>query len=101
MKVFATLLTSVLLLAGHHASAQGRCEAAIDQKLAALGVSKPSVTDITIQRESTTEGALQGYFAWLRLDGCRGHLVMDLTTYCLVSQVYTRGDCRVPGVKAY
>lgn len=38
------------------------------------------------------------YTAWVELDGCDGSLVFDLSQSAAVRDVYTAGDCRVPGV---
>ena len=78
-----------------------QCAPNINGKLRELGVDASRVDNISISRDGTQEGHVQGYIAWIKLNDCRGWVVMNLTTYCLISTVYTRGSCRIDGVAAY
>ena len=39
-----------------------------------------------------------GTDAWVRFHSCKGYLVIDLDSFCRVRQVYTRGQCKIPGI---
>ena len=91
--LFAALLPALMLVA-QTTHAQVRCPETIDAKLAQLNVQKSSVKEITTIRFGTKEGGLQGYRGWVRLSSCRGYLVIDLTTDCLVTTFHTTGTCR-------
>lgn len=101
MKRFISLFLLVSLLQAPMLSAWAQCDPDVEVKLKELDVAPSSIEKITIMRDSTQEGGLQGYQAWVGLNQCRGFLVIDLTPYCLVTSVYTWGTCRVPGVDAY
>ena len=42
-----------------------------------------------------------GLDAWVRFHSCQGALIVDMTTYCYVRQIYTRGECERPGLPHY
>lgn len=44
---------------------------------------------------------LIGYDVWTRFKSCKGALVVDITDSCYLRQVYTRGECRLPGVPSF
>ena len=74
------------------------CEDQAIKRLAALGVDPSQIKGVEVYRESTQEGGLQGYKGWVRLQGCKGHAVIDFDTSCRPYQVYTTGDCRISGL---
>ncbi len=81
------------------------CNSTIDQRLSDLKVNRADLDKISIfpryeNRDDQTNRVL-GFDAWVRFKGCTGALVIDLERDCRVRQVYTRGQCRVPGVKAF
>ena len=71
------------------------------KRLEALGVGKTAITEVWIYRESTQEGGLQGYKAWVQLQSCTGYAIVDMDTRCRPFQVYTTRDCRIPSVPRY
>ena len=80
------------------------CDEAIAEPLTGLGLGDDVVRSIYVSPRvlSGRRGdRVTGIDVWVRLKGCAGALVLDLTRHCSITQVYTRGDCRVPGVKAY
>ena len=101
MRTFLALILGAFIAAAQVAPAAAQCAAAIDSKLREIGVDAARVKSISVSRDGTQEGHIQGYVAWVKLNDCRGSVVMDMTTYCLVSSVYTRGSCRISGVSAY
>ena len=42
-----------------------------------------------------------GLQVWVRLADCKGAIVLDFLPSCKLQQVYTRGDCQVPGFSTY
>ncbi len=88
-----TAFSAVWLVAGGaHA-----CEDQALKRLAELGVDRAAIKGVKVYRESTQEGGHQGYKGWVRLEGCKGHAVIDFDTSCRPYQVYTTGDCRISG----
>ena len=106
-RALATLALSLALGAALPATAAGpyaRCDKAVEQRLAELGLGDDVVRSIYISPRviSGRRGdRVAGYDAWVRLAGCSGALVFTLDRHCRERQVYTRGDCRVPGVTPY
>ena len=42
-----------------------------------------------------------GIQVWVRLADCKGAMVLDFTPACRLEQAYTRGECKVEGVKKF
>ena len=84
------------------ASIAQECEEQVARLVRSLGVERVEYSGISIAREeSSGEGGLQGYKAWVRMAFCRGHLVIDMDTQCRSSQEYVTGACRIRGVPNY
>ena len=74
-----------------------------------LGVDRADIEKLVFSRirggsSSGDDGdyPLLGFNAWLNLQSCdRGNMVIELTTSCAIRQVYTRGGCRVPGIRHF
>ena len=104
-----TTLTKGLLLAalaiGFSAPARAEpCERVVAAELERLRIGPERVANIVYQRRIRTSRNrvhVVGYEAWVDLAECRGSLVVDLSRRCRVRPVYTRGECRLPGVPAY
>ncbi|MSO70909.1 MAG: hypothetical protein EXQ88_02670 [Alphaproteobacteria bacterium] len=47
------------------------------------------------------DGQLRGMEAWVIYTGIAGALIIDMRRDCGVRQVYTRGELRLPGLKAF
>ena len=98
--VLGTLLACLVAVAVPSA-AQARCEAKIDGELRKAGVAASDVQriDLRPRRGSLENGSqLDGYSAWVRLKSCAGAVIIDLSDYCYVEQVYTRDGCQVAGL---
>ena len=52
-----------------------------------LGVDKFEISEVSIEQVSSGECGLQGYKAWVRLEFCRGQMVIDMDTQCRSSQL--------------
>ncbi len=80
-----------------------RCEAVVDQRLDQINVDRTDIKKIFYTRKHRGRGANegdveQGTIAWVRFHSCKGYLVIDLDYFCRVRQVYTRGQCKIPGI---
>ena len=77
------------------------CHAVVLDRLDQIGVDmaevrKISYTPQTERGENNTR--IIGLDAWVRFHSCQGALIVDITTYCYVRQIYTRGECVKPGL---
>ena len=80
------------------------CDETVDQTLAELGLGDDVVRSIYVSPRIITSrrnDKIAGIDVWVRLKGCSGALVLDLRPSCSITQLYTRGDCEVPGIEAY
>ena len=80
------------------------CEKQIGRTLQELAVPEDAVTSIQVVRRSAGANPASNYTldAWVRLKSCsKGALVIHMTRYCLVQNVYTTGDCRVGSMPSY
>ena len=106
MARFAALLLTLVCLGAAPAGATGpypTCDDEIAAQLASLGVEQSSIRSIYVsqRRDTRRSGSrIVGVDVWVRLNGCTGALVLDMTRHCTLRQAYTRGDCQVPGVSA-
>ena len=92
---------------GTHSEAIGRpqpdhpCASSVATQVQALGI-KLSAVKYTwfISQISNSEGAMQGYNAWVGLDFCEGRLVVEIDEFCRPLQTYTKGGCRIAGTRS-
>lgn len=86
------------------AAAEPRCLAKVDSVLDKLGIAEDRRREISVVSRivTTRDGSyVAGYDAWVRLESCRGAVIVDMRRNCAVKQTYTRGDCAVEGLKAF
>lgn len=80
------------------------CASAVDQAVKGSGVDPADVASVSVvpEREGYDRGSVVGLDVWVGLKSCSGNLIikMDART-CGVRDIYTRGDCSVPGVPNY
>ena len=92
---------------GTHSEAIGRqqsdhpCASSVATQVQALGI-KLSAVKYTwfVSQSADPEGVVQGYNAWVGLDFCKGHLVVESDEFCRPLQIYTKGGCRVAGTRS-
>ncbi len=104
----ATILVGVVL-ASASALSGGRydkCEDTVADRLAELGIAEADVAGITYVPEQggasrTSRGGVVGVKAWVGLESCEGSVVIHVNARCRVKQTWTRGECRVPGLKNF
>ncbi len=78
-----------------------RCEAVVDQRLDQINVDRADIKKLFYTRQTRSvrgEERVVGTDAWVRFHSCKGYLVIDLDNFCRVRQVYTRGQCKLPGM---
>ncbi len=80
-----------------------RCEAVVDQRLDQINVDRTDIKKIFYTRQyrhrSRDESdRVVGTDAWVRFNSCKGYLVINLDKFCSVRKVYTRGQCKIPGI---
>ena len=86
------------------AEAAQACHKPTEEILQRLEVAPKDIKEISVvpRRESHRSGwVVKGYDAWVRLQSCGGALILDFTRHCRERQVYTRGDCKLAGVKSF
>jgi hypothetical protein len=85
------------------AAGQVQCERDIVAKLNELGVERAAVTSLYTHVNRTTEGyyTSNGLTGWVRLASCRGGLVLNMSSSCAIYEAYSRGDCRLPGIRSH
>ena len=79
-----------------------RCESVVDQQLDRLNVDRADIEKLFYTRQYRTgrgdETVVVGTDAWVQFHSCKGYLVISLDYFCRVRQVYTRGQCKIPGI---
>ena len=87
-----------------------RCEGEVADRLAELKIDQTDIGVISTIRKSVARAQFglprvssdfNGVTAWVNLNFCKGSIVIDLNKRCRISQTWTRGECRVPGVKSF
>lgn len=101
----AMIALCVSLVTGtSHAGRFDSCDAQIAERLSELGV-EADVAGISVVQKFTisnrTSRVFRGVSAWVSLNSCQGSLVIVTDRRCRVKQAYTRGECRVPGLKSF
>lgn len=99
--VFTLLMISAAFAGG---SRHGNCNAVVDGEITRLNIDRTDITSIELDRRTqSTQGdeVVVGYNAWVRLNSCKGALIVALDKSCRVRQVYTRSECRIDGVKHF
>ncbi len=80
------------------AYAKPKCETSITRYLGHLKIAEDEVTNISVFSVKPSTGRLLGNRAWVSLKSRSGSLVINHTPLCMVTDTYTRGDCRFEGV---
>ncbi len=82
-----------------------QCESVVDEQLDGLNVDRADIEKLFYTRQlriaRRNDTRVVGVDAWVRFKSCKGYLVIDMTRHCRVRQSYTRGQCRIPGVKSF
>jgi hypothetical protein len=101
----AALLAATLSLSFAASSASAYdCQEQVSRQLQEHGVSQSDVESVTLARRAGGAKSPNNFTfdAWVRLKSCsNGALVVNMTDYCMVQDVYTSGDCRVGDLPNY
>ncbi len=106
-KTSTALVAAALTIAtAFPAAAAGfkQCLPEVEQTLSELGVDSSSVKKISVfpkNRPGQSGGIITGYDASVSFNNCGGYLAIDLSRTCSVKRLYTRNECRIPGVAAF
>ncbi len=94
------LFTSLTLQAADGAGLE-TCQTKVETKLEKKNLlNKLSLYTAEEVTSGTNNDSITGYRFWYTVNGCsKGHLVVDSNEFCSVQQIYTRGACRIPGVR--
>lgn len=95
---------SLSLVFGSSGASAYDCEEQVNQVLTEHGIDQNEVQSVKISRRSggAKSASIYSLDAWVRLNSCsNGALVINMTKYCMVQNVYTTGDCRVERMPAY
>ncbi len=109
----ATLLALVLLL-GVQSSASAQSvraaygatpwETVVTERLNQLDIDIADIRSIVYSRriQSRREHTrVIGIDAWVSFHSCKGYLRINMNRHGHITQVYTRGECEVPGISNY
>ena len=92
---------ALVLLAVHPAEAAKKyCVAQVSERLDHFDVDPSDISGITYdvqRRSSRNSDRVIGILAWVSLKSCKGYVIVDLSPYCTVRQVYGRGECTLGG----
>ena len=97
---FSMAVALVLLTADPAESAQKYCESKVSERLDSLDVAPSDIRSIfyDVQRQSSrNHDRVVRILAWVSLHSCKGYVIVDLSRYCTVRQVYGRGECTLGG----
>lgn len=95
-------LAFVLDAAPGHAILYDRCEAAVAERIAELGIAAADVAGVRTFPEiaaSRTGAIVRGVKAWVSLKSREGSVVIVTTKECRVKRSYTSGGLTLPGLE--
>jgi len=81
-----------------------QCEPEVNQALQERSVNQSDVNSVKVMRRTggARSASIYSLDAWVRLKSCsNGALIVNMTKYCMVQNVYTTGDCSVADVPRY
>ncbi|HEY9538436.1 MAG TPA: hypothetical protein VIS03_12675 [Kiloniellaceae bacterium] len=99
----AAAVISLSLVAGTTAAGAYDCEAEVNSTLQEHGIAQSDVESAKLLRRSPGKSpSSYTYDVQVRLKSCTaGAVVVHMTKYCMVQDVYTTGDCRVGDLPNY
>ncbi len=83
----------------------GRCQKEIENEIAGLAIPKDRIKNVEILNiyDGNGEGGgrVDHIEGWVSFTDCKGNLVINISNACLLQEIYTTYECRVPGVRSY
>ena len=95
------LSVALIFSMGAYAEAASRCDAVVAERIKQLNIDRDDIRSIFYTRRfrsSRDDDRVVGIFAWVNFHSCKGSMVIDMDVRCNIRKVYTRHECRVPGV---
>lgn len=92
------------LAAGSAVAQQIPCAATVERAWSDAGLDRGDVEQTVVAKRYHFDAEneyIVGYDIWTHLKSCNGSLVVDITDSCYLRQVYTRGECQLPGVPSF
>ena len=80
------------------------CAATAKKALVKFGITPKDYTSEYIDILQTPNGMTitTDVFAWFKVKQCpTGHVVVQMYQYCRVSEIHTRGGCKIKGIPDY
>ncbi len=75
------------------AKANRHCEPTVTERLNRLKVDPSDVRKIVWVEKYAAWGVIARIDAWVSLYSCKGNLVIEITPWCYVRQVWGKGEC--------
>ncbi len=102
----ALVLAFVVGLGAAADAGEHPCRPAVEREIDRLRVERADISKIFILQKlgpNTSDGNTRrdGFDAWVQFGSCKGALIVDMGNDCRTRQLYTRGACRVPGLKNF
>ncbi len=103
LRIFVPFAATLLGCSGIAMAQPHHCAKSVAAKMAQLDVAGPQIKRIVYDEivANTRNAQLVSYEAWVDLKRCRGSVVVKLSLQCEVEEIYSRGDCKVAGLKNY
>ncbi len=95
------LSVALILSMGAYAEAASRCDAVVTDRIKQLNIDMDDIRSIFYTRRTRSsrgDDRVVAIDAWVNFHSCKGSMVIDMDVRCHVRKVYTRHECRVPGV---
>ena len=82
-----------------------QCEDEIMAALEEVNMGKSDMSTVKVMKYPQFSGFKHGklftWQAWITTDACEGHVNVNLTIYCMVTDVYTTGGCQMAGMEEF
>ena len=103
MAVLSAIAISLSLALPAKEAAATTCQAQIDRELQRINVPMADLESIkVIKRSFGGKSTNLAHAAWIRLKSCEtGFLMVNMTSYCMVRDSFTIGNCRIDGLPNY
>ena len=103
MRIFTAVVVFLFLFSGLAVAGPHDCAGAVAARMAQFKVSPDQIvrTVFVDVRDAGCCDFLGGYEAWVDLKQCRGSVVMKLSLQCGIDEAYTKGACKLEGLKNF
>ena len=79
------------------------CRAEAQAHLRALDVPQSDIADTTLRGKSVSaeSNRFSGHALWVKLNSCRGRVVLEMGQSCQLRRTFATGDCKVPARRGH